>query len=91
MTPQEFCREVMHEMEEQWARAMGHQARHPLREKMRVLCDILSRARTVDEMDQILRQGKESEDPILWMLCQELEPRWEAAKKEVGQGSGADG
>ncbi len=84
MTPQEFCSEIMHELEEQWARAFGHQNRHPIQEKMRVMREIFAKVKTVQEMDALLGEGKRSEDPMLWMVCQELAPRWEAAKRGRG-------
>ena len=58
-----FCRTMMHELEDQWTRARGHQERHPLKEKMRQLAWITEQVAGTQQigthLDAVRRAGGE--------------------------------
>ena len=89
MDPKAFCRLAMADYERQWSEARGHQERHPIREKMRVLSEILEQAPSPDEFGALLRQGCEGGDPIRGLLCEELSPRWDALSRSQSASDGA--
>jgi hypothetical protein len=70
----------MADYEQQWAAAAGHQERHPLSVKMKLLGEIAEKARDPDEFGRLLAAGCESDDPFYSLLCVELSDRWEKAK-----------
>jgi hypothetical protein len=78
MDPRAFCLMAMADYERQWSEARGHQERHPIREKMRVLSELVEQARDGDEFRQLLREGCGGADAIRALLCEELSGRWDA-------------
>lgn len=80
MTPEEFCRLAMADYEGQWAAAAGHQERHPLRVKMKLLGEIAQQARDSDDFGRLLAAGCASDDPLHSLLCGELSPWWERVR-----------
>jgi hypothetical protein len=80
MQPQAFCRAVMHEYERQWSRGGGHAVRHPLRLKidyLKVWCD---QSQSVDEFEQRLEEARQSNEPGIALLAEELWPLWRATR-----------
>lgn len=75
-----FCRQVMAEYEEQWTEAHGHQERHPLKAKMRALEQVMERVQRGEDLEHLIQQGCNGDDPLLYLLCAELRPRWERAR-----------
>jgi hypothetical protein len=80
---EQFCRLMMNELEAQWARAIGHQARHPLRERMRQLDWISERVRAGEDLDALLSSGTAGDDALRCMVCEDLKPRWDRAKAQT--------
>ena len=78
MDPRAFCRTAMADYERQWSAARGHQERHPIREKMRVLSELVDRADSPEEFRVLLRAGCQGDDPIRALLCVDLAERWDA-------------
>ncbi len=78
MDPRVFCQTAMADYERQWSAARGHQERHPIREKMRVLSELVGQAASPDEFRALLRAGCDGNDPIRALLCVELADRWDA-------------
>ena len=78
MDARAFCRAAMAEYERQWSSARGHQERHPIREKMRVLSQLVDQASSAEEFRERLREGCGGEDPIRALLCEDLAGRWDA-------------
>ena len=75
-----FCRTMMHELEDQWTRARGHQERHPLKEKMLQLAWITERVAAGEDLDAILESGRVCDDAVRCLVCEELKPRWAVAR-----------
>ncbi|MBI4493797.1 MAG: hypothetical protein HY690_13480 [Chloroflexi bacterium] len=83
MDPLDFCRQVMADYEEQWTEARGHQERHPLRAKMHALEALMDRLRGGEGFERLLQQARASDDPALYLLCEELCARWgQAAQRK---------
>ncbi len=80
MDPLEFCRQIMGEYEEQWTEAHGHQERHPLRVKMDLLEGLMDRLHAGEDFQLVLLEGCRGDDPLLFLLCEELRPRWETQR-----------
>ena len=78
MDPRAFCQMAMADYERQWSEARGHQERHPIREKMRVLSELVDQAGSPEEFRRLLSEGCASDDPIRGLLCEELTGRWDA-------------
>ena len=78
MDPRAFCQMAMADYERQWSEARGHQERHPIREKMRMLSQLVGQADTPEQFRDLLREGCGGDDPIRTLLCEELSPRWDA-------------
>ena len=74
--PQAFCRAVMHEYERQWSRAGGHAVRHPLRLKMAQLQGWCDQACAPADFEARLLEARQSEDPGVALLAEELLPLW---------------
>ncbi len=87
MDPIAFCHLAMADYERQWSEARGHQERHPIREKMRVLSQLLDQAPSAEEFRALLRAGCDGDDPIRALLCEELTPRWDALSKPESTGA----
>lgn len=79
VTPAEFCRAIMHDYERQWAEAMGHAQRHPLRVKIVRMEELLGRELTAEDFERLLAEAVTGDDWELSLLCADLEPRWRAA------------
>jgi hypothetical protein len=77
MTPKEFCQLAMADYERQWAAALGHQERHPIKVKMNALSELTEQARDAEEFGRLLGEACGGEDPIRALLCAELMPRWQ--------------
>lgn len=80
MDPLAFCRQVMAEYEEQWTEAHGHQERHPLRAKKHALQEAMDLVQNGEDLDRIIQQGCTGDDPMLFLLCEDLRPRWEKTR-----------
>jgi hypothetical protein len=80
-----FCRAMMVELEDQWTRARGHQERHPLREKMRQLGWLTERVAAGEDLDALFERGRVGDDALRCLVCEELQPRWEAMKAGAGR------
>ena len=91
MDPRAFCQMAMADYERQWSEARGHQERHPIREKMRTLSDLVGRASTPEEFRALLRAGCDGDDPIRALLCEELAGRWDALSAAEATPKGAEG
>jgi hypothetical protein len=90
MDVQEFCRLAMAEYERQWSEARGHQERHPLREKMRVLSELAGQSSQPEQFQIDLAAGCTSDDPIRALVCEDLLTRWDqlSAAESRGQARG---
>lgn len=82
MEPLEFCRQMMSEYEEQWTEARGHQERHPLRAKMAQLETLMDRLRRGEQLESLLQAGTSGDDPMLFLLCEDLRQKWEREKEK---------
>ena len=74
--PGAFCRAVMHDYERQWSRGGGHAVRHPLQlkmERLKVWCDD---ACSPDDFEARLEEARQSEEPGVALLAEELLPLW---------------
>jgi hypothetical protein len=80
MQAEDFCRAMMVELEDQWTHARGHQERHPIREKIRQLEWISGQVAEGADLSAILASGKVCDDAVRCLVCEELQPRWEAAR-----------
>jgi hypothetical protein len=90
MDVQEFCRLSMADYERQWSEARGHQERHPLREKMRVLSELADQSSRPECFRTDLAAGCSSDDPIRALVCEDLLARWDhlAASESGGRARG---
>ena len=61
--------------------AHGHQERHPLRVKMSQLEDVMARVRGGEDLDRVLSDGCQGDNALSYLLCEDLRPRWEKARK----------
>jgi hypothetical protein len=77
MDVQEFCRLAMAEYERQWSEARGHQERHPLREKMRILSEMAEQTTQPERFRTALAAGCGGDDPIRALVCEDLLARWD--------------
>jgi hypothetical protein len=80
VSPEEFCRAMMHDYERQWTLAQGHAQRHPLRIKMDQLEALMQHKMGQEDFERILIEGASGDDWELGLLCADLEPRWRAAR-----------
>lgn len=90
MKSEQFLQSMMAEYEHQWMTAAGHQVRHPLREKMRRLSELIARRPGDEELDALLLDGPLPEDPLDCLLCEELGPRWAEVRGRASSRPGAD-
>ena len=70
----------MHDYERQWSRGGGHAVRHPLRLKMEQLKTWCDAACSVEEFEQRLAAARDSEDPGVSLLADELWPLWRTVR-----------
>jgi hypothetical protein len=82
--PRNFCRAVMHEYERQWSRGGGHAVRHPLRLKMQQLQQWCDESCTPAEFEARLEEARQSEDPGVLLLVEELLPLWRTVRAGGG-------
>ena len=85
MDARAFCRMAMAEYERQWSAARGHQERHPIREKMRVLSEMVEQTSSPEKFRALLREGCRGDDPIRALLCDDLAERWDALAAAEGR------
>ena len=80
VTPEKFCHEMMREYERQWVQARGHAERHPIRVKMQRLTELGREAGDAAHFDLLLTSGQRGADAEMCLLCEDLAPRWAAAR-----------
>jgi hypothetical protein len=81
MNPETFCELLMADYERQWALAAGHQERHPLRLKMERLREVMEQVHAGADLSRIVAEGRQSEDPALCLLSEEIDARMSAASE----------
>ena len=80
VTPEDFCHEMMREYERQWVVARGHQERHPIRVKIERLSELTPKAGDGAHFELLLISGQRGTDAEMCLLCEDLAPRWAAAR-----------
>ena len=78
-----FLADALADYERQWAEALGHQQRHPLRLKIERIKELAARGFESADFERLLADGLDSDDPGLAMLCLELYARWRARPSQA--------
>ncbi len=78
--PRAFCINMMHEYERQWSRGGGHAVRHPLRLKIERLQQWCGDELDAAAFEQRLLEARESDDPGMALLAEELLSHWKSAR-----------